>query len=207
MRSRPGGARVHSADWDRRLRWRKRWSRSSLLCCGQAVQLGVIAALADAGVVDTDIALSGCAQYGRDASVRVLLQHQAGRATSKDKPPPRSRWAGSWVLTACWQGVTAVHAVSWLWPSDAPVVDRAAEDARKADTASSPLTRMLPILRRRNGAARRVLLRELFRWVAICSFHAVTLHAKSQEEHLCFAMPPVLFFRRIATTPSPARQL
>lgn len=58
----------------------------------------------------------------------------------------------------------AVRAVSKLWPSDDAAVDLAAEGARSASaTNSSSLRRMLPILRRRNAAARRVLLADLFR--------------------------------------------
>lgn len=58
----------------------------------------------------------------------------------------------------------AVHAVSWLWPSEAPV--QTAQGARKATTTSKPLASMMPIMRRRSGApARGVLLRALLRWV------------------------------------------
>lgn len=46
--------------------------------------------------------------------------------------------------------VEAVHAVSWLWPSDIPSVVRAASEGRvKTHPTPTPLTAMLPILRRR----------------------------------------------------------
>lgn len=75
--------------------------------------------------------------------------------------------------------VEAVHAVSWLWTSrssgDAPDVARTAESSTRTNSMVSaptpptptPLTSMLPILRRR---ARRpcVLLAPLLRWVVIC---------------------------------------
>ncbi len=43
--------------------------------------------------------------------------------------------------------VEAVHAVSWLWPSELPFVARTAES--RGTTASTPLRKMLPLLRRR----------------------------------------------------------
>lgn len=204
-------------------------------------QVRAMAALTAAGVVDAFTALHGSACYGREASVKFLLQAQAGRATSKDAYVDRLDRYGRTLLVNCVHGcpsgaprivrmlidagadtgsivrlstptgregtsaaihgtalmltiqclsakrvkaqaateeqmnrlmgvgrllarVPAVRAVSWLWPSDAPaVVGGAAEGARKAKTSSSPLTRMMPILRRRNAAARRVLLADLFR--------------------------------------------
>lgn len=64
--------------------------------------------------------------------------------------------------------VVAVHAVSWLWhsSSDTPAASRAAADIARTRTASAmistPLTRMLPILRRRANR-RGVVLASLFR--------------------------------------------
>lgn len=60
----------------------------------------------------------------------------------------------------------AVHAVSWLWPvDDAPLLRaRPAKSTRTAGHSPTPLTAMLPALRRR--ARRRGLLSEtMFRWV------------------------------------------
>lgn len=62
--------------------------------------------------------------------------------------------------------VEAVHAVSWLWPSDARSVNNpAVEGIAGTKTKSAPLTTMLPILRRRTR--RRGVLRGalLSRWV------------------------------------------
>ena len=67
--------------------------------------------------------------------------------------------------------VEAVHAVCWLWTSDAPPVAHAAEEGsgRAVIATSTPLVSMLPILRRRAGRP-RVLLAALFRWVVMsCS--------------------------------------
>lgn len=59
--------------------------------------------------------------------------------------------------------VEAVHAVSWLWQSDAPSIPDAAADGAKRITAPlTPLTLMMPTLRRR-AARRSVLLSALYR--------------------------------------------
>lgn len=59
----------------------------------------------------------------------------------------------------------AIRALSWLWPSDVPIDVHTAEGTRGVMTTSTPLTLMVPIMRRRAGrAARVVLLRALFRW-------------------------------------------
>lgn len=63
-------------------------------------------------------------------------------------------------------GVDAAHAVSWLWPSANPRIPRDTEDERLA--ATNPLTRMLPILRRR-ARRRDTLLVAMRRWVRILS--------------------------------------
>lgn len=59
--------------------------------------------------------------------------------------------------------VEAVHAISWLWPGNATLLARPAKGTRRtAEPASTPLTMMLPVLKRR--ARRRSLLSEtLFR--------------------------------------------
>lgn len=64
--------------------------------------------------------------------------------------------------------VEAVHAVSWLWhSSDAPSIpDPAADGARRVTTRSTPLTLMMPTLRRR-AARRSVLLAALCRCVCV----------------------------------------
>lgn len=62
--------------------------------------------------------------------------------------------------------VAAIHAVSWLWSSDAPFIARATKGSGRAKSASLPLTGMLPILRRR-AKRRGVLLSALFRWVVM----------------------------------------
>lgn len=62
----------------------------------------------------------------------------------------------------------AVHAVSWLWPSDAPSVnDAAIERATGIATTSAPLMPMLSLRRR---TRRRGVLRggALSRWVLVC---------------------------------------
>eukprot|EP00903_Cladosiphon_okamuranus_P012099 g11354.t1 len=60
--------------------------------------------------------------------------------------------------------VEAVHAVSWLWGSPAAaLVGGNLQRKSRTDAASTPLGRMLPILRRRAGR-RRVLLAALFRY-------------------------------------------
>ncbi|CAN0569069.1 unnamed protein product [Ectocarpus sp. 12 AP-2014] len=57
----------------------------------------------------------------------------------------------------------AVHADSWMWPSDDPVLERPANSPRTAKHSPTPLTTMLPVLRRR--ARRRPLLWDtLFRY-------------------------------------------
>ena len=62
--------------------------------------------------------------------------------------------------------VEAVHAVSWQWHNEAPSTTHAvvAEDSRRSSVTSTPLTVMLPILRRRTRRP-KVLLSALFRWV------------------------------------------
>lgn len=63
--------------------------------------------------------------------------------------------------------VDAVHAVSWLWRSNAvPIAHAAVDDTSRIETTPIPLTLMLPILRRRAGRP-RVLLAALFRWVVV----------------------------------------
>ena len=52
--------------------------------------------------------------------------------------------------------VEAVHATSWLWPSDVPVAVEAVEGTITPSTTLTPLRRMLPSSRRR--ATRRVVL-------------------------------------------------
>lgn len=59
--------------------------------------------------------------------------------------------------------VKAVHAVSWLWVTDAPSIGRVEEGVRKATSISAPLGRMMPTLRRR-AARRGVSLASLFRY-------------------------------------------
>lgn len=57
----------------------------------------------------------------------------------------------------------AIHAVSWLWPGDAPFLARPTNSTNATKKLPSPLAAMLPVLRRR--ARRRCLLSEtLFRW-------------------------------------------
>lgn len=59
--------------------------------------------------------------------------------------------------------VEAVHAVSWLWASDVPSITHAASGGKgEAKTISTPLTSMLPVLRRRMRRP-RVLFAALFR--------------------------------------------
>lgn len=60
--------------------------------------------------------------------------------------------------------VDAVHAISWLWPSNAPPIAHAAEGKRTK--AASPLTVMLPTLGR-GTKNRGVLLVALFREVVM----------------------------------------
>ena len=66
--------------------------------------------------------------------------------------------------------VEAIHAVSWLWPSDnISIADNDVHNARGAEgtwTVGTPLTLVLPILRRR-ARQRGVILAPLFRLV-IC---------------------------------------
>lgn len=67
-----------------------------------------------------------------------------------------------------WQ-VDAVHAVSWLWQSGVPLVDRTAEILGRTKTAppsETPLTATLLVLRRRTRS-RGVLLAALFRWAVM----------------------------------------
>lgn len=59
--------------------------------------------------------------------------------------------------------VEAVHAVSWLWPSDTPSTMHAMEGTAKVPVVSRPLALMFPTLRRRTESRRLVLLRTLFR--------------------------------------------
>lgn len=58
--------------------------------------------------------------------------------------------------------VEAVHAGSWLWPVDTPSILRTAEGTTRTVTVSTPLRRMLPLLRRR-ARRPRVLLAALVR--------------------------------------------
>ena len=59
--------------------------------------------------------------------------------------------------------VEAVHAVSWLWPVDIPALIGTAADSTSTPAATStPVTRMLPLLRRR-ARRTRVGLAALFR--------------------------------------------
>ena len=62
--------------------------------------------------------------------------------------------------------VKAVHAVSWLWPSEPPSDERALENTSKTKATSNSLRMLLPVLRRR-ARRPRVLLSALFRWVVL----------------------------------------
>ena len=63
--------------------------------------------------------------------------------------------------------VEAVHSTSWLWPSETPFVAFAVESARNNKTVSTPLRKMLPLLRgraeRRCGVPLTTLVRYLIR--------------------------------------------
>ena len=63
--------------------------------------------------------------------------------------------------------VGAVHAVSWLWPNDIPIIDHAPKSSSGGKTTSTSLRMMLPALRRRTRRRHYVLLRALFRWVVV----------------------------------------
>ena len=58
--------------------------------------------------------------------------------------------------------VEAVHAVSWLWHNDNPLIGRTTEDLPEAEIVSTPLRTMLLLLSRR-ARRRGVLLAALFR--------------------------------------------
>ena len=60
--------------------------------------------------------------------------------------------------------VEAVHAASWLWPSDVPSIVGTGEGVPTASRTSTPLTLMLPILRRRTRR-RGMVLAAMLRWV------------------------------------------
>ena len=60
--------------------------------------------------------------------------------------------------------VEAVHATSWLWPIDIPSTVHAAEGTARTKLISTPVTLMLPILRRR-AARPRVLLAAVIRYM------------------------------------------
>ena len=64
--------------------------------------------------------------------------------------------------------VEAVHAISWLWAADAAHVAQSAvpTGSSRSESAPTPLTLTLPILRRRTQRP-RVLLAALFRWAVI----------------------------------------
>lgn len=65
--------------------------------------------------------------------------------------------------------VGAVHAISWLWPSNASSTTPAAiavEGTNRTGPSSTTLTAVLPILRRR-AQSPKVLLAALFRWVVV----------------------------------------
>ena len=59
--------------------------------------------------------------------------------------------------------VEAIHAVSWLWPNDVPIIGRAPKSSRGGKTTSTSLRMMLPVLRRRTRRRHYALLRALFR--------------------------------------------
>lgn len=65
--------------------------------------------------------------------------------------------------------VEAVHAVSWLWASEATTYAAAEATGRAVKAPPTPLIVMLPILKRRAGRPRR-LLTALFRWV-VCGIY------------------------------------
>ncbi len=69
--------------------------------------------------------------------------------------------------------VEAVHAVSFLWPVDVPFIVGTAEGASRKVATSTPLRRMLPILRRR-ARRPRVLLAALYRLVRLYGCVSVT---------------------------------
>ncbi len=62
--------------------------------------------------------------------------------------------------------VEAVHSVPWQWPADFPFIIGTVQGTSRKVAASTPLRRMLPILRRR-ARRPRVLLAALYRLVRL----------------------------------------
>ena len=190
----------------------------------------VVAVLTDAGVVDTGKALMSSTTYGREAALKLLLQHQdrngvdtaayvnapdelcqtallcavgfgrcsprvvrllvdAGADTASvlrtthtpgghavphatpldltthmlqakkmadGKEATEEQLHGLEGIRRLLLRAEVVHAISWLWPNDTPMISRAAEGTRTGKNTSTPLRMMLPALRRR--ARRRVVL-------------------------------------------------
>lgn len=199
--------------------------------------LDIMILLMEAGAVDRGTALIAAAQYGRAASIKLLLQHQQWRRKSERSAVVNTRDVCGRTPLACsilfstspklarmlvdagatttsavsvtnsagmvgFNGtplvlassilkqksiagrdateeqlhglegirrllltVEAVHAVSWLWASPAPVFPVHAEgEGKRNTTTSAPLAVISPILQRR-VARRGVLLATLFRLV------------------------------------------
>lgn len=117
---------------------------------------------------------------GADATSAVLLTTETGEVIFNDTPlaftsyriqkmvdkgAPEKKVQRVEATRRMLVRADSVHAVSWLWPVDIPVVTHAAtEGLRSTGATSSSLTVMLPIMRRR-ASSRGVFLATLFRYV------------------------------------------
>ena len=122
--------------------------------------------LVDAGA-DTSSAVQARFEDNRACSSLTPLEYMDGWILPKyrdERPTTDKHLQRLEAIRRLLLQAVAVHAVSWLWPGDVPLIVRPAKSLRRAKHSPSPLTTMLPVLRRR--ATRRALLPEtLSRWV------------------------------------------
>ncbi|CAB1109689.1 unnamed protein product [Ectocarpus sp. CCAP 1310/34] len=96
---------------------------------------------------------------GADTTSTVQLRAERSRTRVNMTPLEYVNEATRRVLLQA----VAVHAVSWMWPSDDPVLARPANSPRTTKHSPTPLSTMLTVLRRR-ARTRASLWDTLFRW-------------------------------------------
>ena len=99
------------------------------------------------------------------ALTNCMLRKEIVFGETDDTDPTEERLLRLQAIRRLLMTVDAVHAISWLWPSETPPTTHVTEGtATRLETGSTPLRTILPIMRRRAGRP-RVLLAALFRWV------------------------------------------
>lgn len=153
---------------------RIREPRRPLFCSIEGCSPRVVRLLIDAGA-DTTASYSvldmqrGGEVVSRLTALALVDQYLCDKTAAGGRDLTEKDLQGLEAIRRLLMQVDAVYAVSWLWHHTAPsVFGRAAECAGSINTTpvaiGTPLTMMLPVLRRR-AARRGMALPALFRWV------------------------------------------